>query len=129
MKLFIFIKKLDRKLLAKLRLKMMDEEYNSISDDFLTKKSKEIYHKLHSLQYPENCSSVKTMICDVKQLCGFLCQLHFFLVCIAKAYYYNRSVVFIDSGNEKINRFHHSYEPFGKCGITQNLSQPTGNLY
>lgn len=105
---------------------MMNKIYNSISNDFLKKKSNEIFHKLRSLQFPKNCSSVRTMICDVKQICGFLCQLHFFLICLTKAYYYKRSVIFIDSGNEKLNRFQLSYEPFGKCGISQHLTQPTG---
>ena len=89
-------------------------------------KTSQISERILLLQNPRNCSKVKTLICEVKQICGFLCQLHFLMVCFTQAYYLNRTVIFKDSGIESINRFQNSYNKFGKCSSYKSNSKLKG---
>ncbi len=116
---------------------MQDNEINSYSNNFLEKKAKEINDKIMGLQFVDDCLSRKKLICEVEQKCGYLCQIHFLIVCHIQAYYQNRTVIFKDldplnllKPNVKyklgghldiipnLNRFSESYLPFSNCNIT-----------
>ncbi len=124
---------------------MQDNEVNSYSNSFLEKKAKEIKDKIRSLQFVDDCSTRKKLICEVEQQCGYLCQLHFLIVCHIQAYYQNRTVIFKDLDPLKIfkpgakdklgghldiipnlNRFGESYLPFSNCNI--NEKETTVNI-
>ena len=115
---------------------MHDDKINSDSNDFLEKKSQEIKNKITSLQFVQNCSNVKKLVCGVEQNCGYACQIHFLLFCFVHAYYQNRTVIFkdLDPTNEldkkrftnhlalipNLNRFQESFLPFTNCKINEN---------
>ena len=115
---------------------LQDDKINSDSNNFLEKKSQEIKNKITSLQFVQNCSSVKKLVCEVEQSCGYLCQLHFLINCYIQAYYQNRTVIFkdLDTTNQldkkrfthhlalipNLNRFQESFLPFSKCTIDTN---------
>ncbi len=40
------------------------------SNDFLKKKSQEIYSKINQLQFGNNCATSKKLVCEVEQNCG-----------------------------------------------------------
>ncbi len=113
---------------------LQDNEINSYSNNFLEKKAKEIKDKISSLQFVDDCSTRKKLVCEVEQKCGYSCQLHFLIVCHIQAYYQNRTVIFKDLDPLKIfkpgstdklgghldiipnlNRFGESYLPFSNC--------------
>jgi len=112
-----------------------DDKINSDSNDFLEKKSQEIKNKITSLQFVQNCSNVKKLVCGVEQNCGYACQIHFLLFCFVHAYYQNRTVIFkdLDPTNESdkkrlwgtniisnLNRLNESFLPFSNCSINAN---------
>ncbi len=103
---------------------LKNEEVNFDSNNFLEKKSYEIKNKIRNLQFPKNCKSVKKLVCEVEPKCGFMCQLHFLILCFIHAYYQNRAVIFKDlqTYNPDSNRFQDSYLPFSDCTVENNQS-------
>ena len=106
-----------------------------ISNHFLANKSQKIAEKIRNLQFSKDCSKVKKLVCDVYQGCGYLCQLHFLIVCYIQAYYQNRTVIFKDLDplnvldltkfrflkvGPHINRFSESFLPFSNCEYNPN---------
>ena len=126
------------KILRLLRELLDDKEIIEISNQFLEIRSKKIEEKIRNLQFVEDCSNVKKLVCEVYQNCGYLCQLHFLIVCYIQAYYQNRTVIFKDldpsnvldqpkfSGHIKVgqylNRFTESFLPFSNCVYNPNDS-------
>ena len=98
--------------------------------------SRNIEEKIKKLQFSKECLNMKKLICEVYQDCGYLCQLHFLIVCYIQAYYQNRTVIFKDvdplnildlpklSSHLKVgphlNRFGESFLPFGNCEYNPN---------
>ena len=110
-------------------------------------KSQIIEEKLTNLQFVKDCSKVKKLVCEVYQNCGYLCQLHFLIVCYIQAYYQNRTVIFQDLNplnvldvpkfsrhlkfGPHLNRFGESYLPFSNCEYNPNETKiliQTGKL-
>jgi len=105
-----------------------DDEINYDSNYFLELKSNSIKNKINSMQFVQDCSKVKKLVCEVEQRCGYMCQLHFLTICYIQAYYQNRTVIFKDwkAANEldkqNFNNFQDSFLPFSNCSIHTNES-------
>ena len=46
-----------------------------------------------SLQFVQDCSDAKKLVCLIEQNCGYLCQLYSVNVCYIAASYQNRTVI------------------------------------
>ena len=47
---------------------------------------------LHN-QFPANCSHARKLVCDINKYCGFGCQMHHVLHCLANAVALNRTMI------------------------------------
>ncbi|KAL3873263.1 hypothetical protein ACJMK2_036400 [Sinanodonta woodiana] len=52
-----------------------------------------IQKRLNSLQHPKNCHNTKLFVCEIKNNCGFGCELHHVVYCLITGYANNRTVV------------------------------------
>lgn len=120
-----------RNFLSFLRVILWDEKLNQKRKYYLDKKSNEIFKKIKNLN--NNCNNVGSLICHVNQYCGYLCQLHFYIICHIQAYYTNRSVIFRDLDPKvdrdigshiklipDINRFKDSFSLHETCSFDAN---------
>ena len=85
------------------------------------------------MQNSTNCDSARKLVCAVNQYCGYVCQLHFYIVCHLQGYYLNRTVIFkdldpkVDKGIgshivlvSDINRFKDTYDFLESCSYNPN---------
>ncbi|KAK3604699.1 hypothetical protein CHS0354_008259 [Potamilus streckersoni] len=75
-----------------------------------------IQKRLNSLQHPKNCQKAKLFVCEMKNNCGFGCQLHHVVYCMITGYANNRTVV--------IPATHWQYAPSGWESVFQPISAP-----
>lgn len=111
---------------------MQYDEINNCPNNFLEKKSIEIKTKVMSLQFVQDCSDVKKLVCLIEQNCGYLCQLYSVNVCYIAASYQNRTVTlkYLDyfSLEDKqkqndvfnLNRFTDIFLPITNCELNIN---------
>lgn len=70
-----------RTLYEEITFLLKDVQITTESNVFLKKKSKEIYSKINQLQFGNNCSTSKKLVCEVEQNCGlYFLFLFFFLL-------------------------------------------------
>ena len=48
---------------------------------------------LHALQHPPDCTSARKLVCDLNSNCGFGCQMHHAVHCLAHAVALNRTLI------------------------------------
>lgn len=52
-----------------------------------------VWQYLHDLQHPANCTTARKLLCDLNKACGFGCQVHHVVHCLANAIALNRTMV------------------------------------
>ena len=61
-----------RSLYEEITFLLKDAQITTESNDFLKKKSQEIYSKINQLQFGNNCATSKKLVCEVEQNCGLI---------------------------------------------------------
>ena len=69
---YLITNKLYRLLYKEIQTLLKDAEIKSKASDFLSKKSQSIKAKINQLQFGNNCTTSKKLICEVEQFCGFV---------------------------------------------------------
>uniref|UniRef100_A0A914RC74 GT23 domain-containing protein n=1 Tax=Parascaris equorum TaxID=6256 RepID=A0A914RC74_PAREQ len=64
----------------------------------LTTISAKIQSQLDRLQNPNDCTSARSLICQLNKGCGFGCQLHHVTYCFIVAYGTNRTLILLHDG-------------------------------
>lgn len=52
-----------------------------------------VFDALNALQHPSNCSAARKLVCNFNKGCGFGCELHHVVHCLAHAIALNRTMV------------------------------------
>lgn len=108
-----------RIILAQLHnISVLNKPVNKWKKETLGKFSVQIRNKISKIQFPTNCNLTKKLICQVKNSCGFGCQIHHLIYCYVTAYFTNRTLIVNSKGwNYDSNGYDKIFTPFTNCSL------------
>lgn len=56
-----------------------------------------VFEEINRLQHPANCSAARKLVCYLNKGCGFGCQIHHAVHCLAHSVALNRTLILVVS--------------------------------
>lgn len=89
-----------------------------------------VYKYINELQHPTDCNTARKLLCDLDKSCGFGCQVHHVVHCLAHAVALNRTLVLRTYPSNYIKHptaWNDQLQPVGSCAVddmnTTNLPE------